>query len=92
MFNNFGVEYSSDYILIVSDCRNEDFIVIALIDDFPKMKRFHTWYNPIDNEEIENTIIELLDSNIYDIDYEIEQYRCSRLYRDLEENERINNE
>ena len=87
----FGVEYNSEYILIVSDCASEDFIIISLMEEQPKMKRFHTWYNPIDNEEIENTIIELLGETDCDIEYEIENYRASRLYHDLEENEKINN-
>ena len=93
MYNSeFNIEYNSDDILIISNNSSEEFWVICLDDFRPKMVKINTWLNGLDNEEIEIAIEKVLHNGGYDIEYEIENYRCSRLYRDLEENERINNE
>lgn len=86
MYNSeFNIEYSSNDILIISNNSSEEFWVICLDDFRPKMVKINTWVNGLDNEEIENTIIELLHNSGYDIEYELELYRNSDLYRNLKE-------
>lgn len=89
MENNIGVEYSSDYILIVSNCNTEEFKVIGLDNDNPKIKSFDTWNDGLTNEEVEKAIREVLSVEKYDIDYELEKYRSSRLWADLDYNEKL---
>jgi hypothetical protein len=79
----WDIEYQNDYILIMSDCESEVFIIIE------KYKLNHTkiftWFHGLDNEVIENAIREVLSNGSYDIEEEIENYRTSRLWHDLEE-------
>lgn len=90
MYNeNMGIEYNSDYILIVSKNWSEDILVIGLDDINPKIKVFHTWFNPPYNEDIENAIEEVLHNSGYDIEYELELYRESKFYQMLKENEEM---
>lgn len=89
MGNNIGVEYSSDYILIVSNCNTEEFKVIGLDSDNPKIKSFDTWNDGLTNEEVEKAIREVLSGEKYDIDYELEKYRSSRLWAVNDYNEKL---
>lgn len=90
MYNeNMGIEYNSNYILIVSKNWSEEILVIGLDNENPKIKTFYTWFNPPYNEDIENAIKEVLDNVEYDIEYEIEEYRKSKFYQMLKENEEM---
>ena len=89
MQKDFGIEYSSSAILIVSECASETIYVIGLDINKPKIKPFYTWFNPPYNIDIENAIKEVLDSVEYDIEHEIEEYRKSSFYQMLKENEEM---
>lgn len=86
MYNSeFSIEYNSNYILIVSNCSNEEFIIISLDSLKPKIVKIPTWLSGLDNEEIERAIIKVLHNSGYDIEYELELYRNSDLYRNIKE-------
>ena len=89
MYNNIGVEYSSECILIVSRDYTEEVLVIGLDLTQPRIKRFDTWNEGLTNEEVENAIYEVLRNKGYDIESEIELYRESRFYHTLKENEEM---
>ena len=79
----WGIEYQNDYILIMSDCESEVFIIIE--KNKLNATKIFTWFNGLDNEVIENAIREVLSNGSYDIEEEIENYRKSRLWHNLEE-------
>lgn len=79
----WDIEYQNDYILIMSDCESEVFIIMEK-DKLNHIKIF-TWFNGLDNEAIENAIRAVLSNGSYDIEEEIENYRKSRLWHDLED-------
>lgn len=87
------LEYSSECILIVSK-EDEEIKVIYLDELNPKIVKINTYITGLDNEEIELAIKQVLDNNLYDIDYdnnlydidyEIKLYRQSELYQSIEE-------
>lgn len=85
MYNSeFSIEYNSDYILIISNCSNEEFLVISLDSANSKVIKIPTWLAGLTNEEIELAIQKVLNDN-YDIEYELELYRSSDLYRSIKE-------
>lgn len=88
MYNSeFNIEYNSNDILIISNNSNEEFRVICLDDFRPKIIKINTWVNGLDNEEIETAIEKVLHNGGYDIEYELELYRNSDLYRNLKDYE-----
>lgn len=80
------LEYQSESecILILSK-DDEEIKVISLDELNPKIVKINTYITGLDNEEIEEAIKQVLDNNLYDIDYEIELYRHSELYQSIEE-------
>ena len=78
------LEYQSECILILSK-DDEEIKVISLDELNPKIVKINTYITGFDNEEIELAIKQVLDNNLYDIDYEIELYRHSELYQSIEE-------
>lgn len=89
MYNNIGVEYNSECILIVSRDYTEEVLVIGLDTTQPRIKRFDTWNDSLTNKEVEKAIKEVLHNLGYDIESEIELYRESRFYHTLKENEEM---
>ena len=79
----WDIEYQNDYILIMSDCESEVFIIME--KDKLNHTKIFTWFNSLDNEAIENAIRAVLSNGSYDIEEEIENYRTSRLWHNLEE-------
>lgn len=78
------IEYANDYIVIMSECEKETFIVIEI--DQMHSKKIFTWVTGLDNEIVENAIKEVLGYGYgYDIEEEIEKYRRSRMYQAIEE-------
>lgn len=86
MYNNFGVEYSSDCILIVSNNMQEEMFVIYYDDLQPRIKKIIVWLTDLDNDNIEEAIKEVLHNSGIDIEEELELYRKSELYNILNEN------
>ena len=84
--NDLNVEYYSNVILITFDTFTEVTRVIFIDTKQPKIKEY-TWYAPITINDIEKDIKEMLDNTSYDIEYEIDNFRCSNLYQLLKENE-----
>lgn len=78
------LEYQSECILILSK-EDEEIKVISLDELNPKIVKINTYITGFDNEEIESAIKQVLDNNLYDIDYEIKLYRHSELYQSIEE-------
>ena len=78
------LEYSSEYILIVSNT-NDEIYIICLDDVNPKIVKINTYFVGLDNDMIEEAIKQVLHNGGYDIDYEIELYRHSELYQSIEE-------
>lgn len=88
MYNSeFNIEYNSNDILIISNNSSGEFWVICLDDFRPKIVKINTWVNGLDNEEIEIAIEKVLHNGGYDIEYELELYRNSDLYRNLKDYE-----
>lgn len=85
--NDLNVEYYSNVILITFDTFTEVARVIFIDTKQPKIKEYNTWFDPITINDIENDIKEMLDNTSYNIDDEIDNFRCSILYQLLKENE-----
>lgn len=85
--NNLNVEYYSNVILITFDTFTEVARVIFIDTKQPKIKEYNTWFDPITINDIENDIREMLDNTSYNIEDEIDNFRHSRLYIDLLQNE-----
>lgn len=86
MYNSeFNIEYNSNCILIVSNCSNEEFWVICLDSYNPKIVKINTWLTGLSNSDIERAIETVLHNGGYDIDYELELYRDSDLFRSIKE-------
>lgn len=81
----YEIEYQSDYILVISNT-DEEILVISLDKYNPKIEFINTYITGLDNNDIEEAINQVLDNGSYDIEYEIELYRNSKLYHLLEEN------
>ena len=80
----YSIEYQSDYILIIISY-NDEFKVICLDDTNPKIITIDTYFMGLNNDMIEEAIKQVLHNNCYDIEYELEQYRTSKLYHDIEQ-------
>ena len=80
-----NIEYQSTCILIMSSC--DEFVFIVLDENKPKIKKWNTWWEALTNKDVEEIFKEILDDENYDIEYEIEEYRNSRLYNDLKCND-----
>ena len=80
----YSIEYQSDYILIISSY-NDEFKIIGLDDVNPKIISIDTYFMGLDNNQIEEAIKKVLYNNCYDIEYELEQYRTSKLYHDIKQ-------
>lgn len=80
----FEIEYQSDYILIVSNT-NDELYIICLDVVNPKIVKINTFFTGLDNDMIEEAIKQVLHNGGYDIDYELEKYRESKLYHQLNE-------
>ena len=81
----FEIEYQSDYILIVSTTFYDELFIICLDDVNPKIVKINTFFTGLDNDMIEEAIKQVLHNGGYDIEYELEKYRESKLYRQLNE-------
>lgn len=81
----FEIEYYSDNILIISNNSNEEFWVICLDGLSPKIVKINAWLVGLDNDTIEESIKQVLNDCVYDINYEIEEYRHSKLYQSIKE-------
>ena len=83
------LEYYSKFILICCNVENDRFIIINLNDyelglQTTKMVVIDTFVDGLTNFDVEMAIKEVLnDDDHYDIDYELEEYRKSRLYEIL---------
>ena len=80
-----NIEYQSTCILIMSSC--DEFVFIVLDENKPKINKWNTWWEALTNKDVEEIFKEILDDENYDIEYEIEEYRNSRLYNDLKCND-----
>lgn len=80
----FEIEYQSDYILILSNT-NDELYIICLDDVNPKIVKINTYFTRVENDMIEEAIKQVLHNGGYDIDYELEKYRESKLYHQLNE-------
>lgn len=80
----FSIEYQSNYILIVSST-NDEIYIICLDETNPKIVKINTFYLGLDNNQIEEGIKQVLNNSGYDIEFELEEYRQSKLYQILEE-------
>ena len=80
----FEIEYQSDYILIVSNT-NDELYIICLDDVNPKIVKINTFFTGLDNSTIEEAIKQVLHNGGYDIEYELEHYRKSKLYQNIKE-------
>lgn len=78
----FEIEYQSNYILIVSSI-NDEIYIICLDEVSPKIVKINTYYMGLDNNQIEKGIKQVLNNSGYDIEFELEEYRQSRLYQIL---------
>ena len=86
MYNSeFNIEYNSNDILIISNNSNEEFWVICLDDFKPEIVKINTWLLGLSNSDIERAIETVLHNGGYDIEYELELYRDSDLYRNIKE-------
>ena len=80
----FEIEYQSDYILIVSNTSDELYIIC--LDEYnPKIVKINTYFTGIENDMIEEAIKQVLNNSDYNINYEIELYRKSKLYQNIKE-------
>ena len=84
---DLNVEYYSNVILITFDTFTEVARVIFIDTKQPKIKEYNTWFDPITINDIENDIRAMLDNTSYNIEDEIDNFRCSNLYQLLKENE-----
>lgn len=80
----FEIEYQSDYILIVSNT-NDEIYIICLDDVNPKIVKINTYFTGLDNSQIEEAIKQVLHNGGYNIEYEIEAYKKSKLYQSIKE-------
>ena len=86
MYNSeFSIEYNSNDILIISSNGNEEFLVICLDVINPKIVKINTWLTGLSNSDIEQAIETALHNGGYDIEYELELYRDSDLFRNIKE-------
>ena len=86
MYNSeFNIEYNSNDILIISSNGNEEFLVICLDAINPKIVKINTWLTGLSNSDIEQAIETVLHNGGYDIEYELELYRDSDLFRNIKE-------
>lgn len=80
----FEIEYQSECIFIISSSNNE--LKVVLLDDINlKIETINTYFTGIENDMIEKAIKKVLNNGDYDISYEIEQYRKSKLYQSIKE-------
>lgn len=86
MYNsNFNIEYNSNDILIISNPSNEEFLVICLDSNNPKIVKINTWLSGLSNDDIELAIEQVLHNGGYDIEYELNLYRDSDLFKNIKE-------
>ena len=81
----FEIEYQGGYILIVSTTFYDELFIICLDEYNPKIVKINTYFTGLDNNMIEESIKQVLNNSDYNIDYEIEQYRKSKLYQNIKE-------
>ena len=92
MINTKDIEYVSSCLLMINDWHHDKFYVIN-IDDYQeglintKMIIINTYTDGLTNNDVEEAIKQVLHNGGYDIEYEIEEYRESRLYENLRGNE-----
>lgn len=84
----FEIEYQSNCILIVSST-NDEIYIICLDEVNPKIVKINTFYLGLDNNQIEEGIKQVLNNSDYDIEFELEEYRQSRLCQILENKEEV---
>ena len=80
----YSIEYQSDYILIISNS-NDEIYIICLDELKPKIVKINTYFTGLDNSQIEEAIKQVLHNGGYNIEYEIEAYRKSKLYQSIKE-------
>ena len=92
LMENYNIEYTSTCIVMLNDCGNDRFFIIN-IDDYAtglhnvKMVAINTMWDGLTNNDVEEAIKTVLHNGGYDIEYELELYRESRLYNDLKCND-----
>lgn len=83
--------YNSKYLVMLEDYESDLFYIISINGNYgfhsEKAITINTMWDGLTNKDVENAIKELLNSEDYDIEEQIELYRNSRLYQDLINNE-----
>lgn len=80
----FEIEYQSECVFIISNSNNE--LKVVLLDDINlKIETINYYFTVVENDMIEEAIKKVLNSGDYDIEYEIEAYRKSKLYQSIKE-------
>ena len=90
--STMNILYTSSCLVMLEDYCYERFYVINVNDydlglQDTKMLVIDTYTNGLTNNDVEDAIKQVLHNGGYDIEYEIEEYRKSRLYEDLRGNE-----
>ena len=82
-----NIEYESvtSRIVIIFDNDNENIYVVGL--ETNKIAKQSTWLCGLTNDDIECMIRKVLQVSSFDIEEEIEQYRDSKMYQLLKEEE-----
>jgi hypothetical protein len=85
----------SDSLIMIEDFGNDRFYITQVFNNYSlglqntKMKIINTMWDGLTNDDVEQAIEEVLHNSGYDIEWEIEEYRNSDLYRQLKENEEM---
>ena len=74
--------YSSSCLVMLFEVRNDNFYVVNLEDKNSRTKKIETFWQGLTNQDVIDTIKEVLNED-YDVDYEIELYKSSKLFQDL---------
>ena len=76
------VWYSSSCLVMLFEVSNDNFYVINLEDNNSRTKKIETLWQGLTNQDVIDSIKEVLNED-YDVDYEIELYKSSKLFQDL---------
>lgn len=82
-----NIEYESitSRVVIIFDNDNENIYVVGL--ETNKIEKQSTWLCGLTNDDVEYMIRKVLENGSFDIEEEIEQYRDSKMYQLLKEEE-----
>ena len=76
------VWYSSSCLIMLFEVSKDNFYVINLEDNNSRTKKIETLWQGLTNQDVIDSIKEVLNED-YDVDYEIELYKSSKLFQDL---------